>query len=201
MIKCNLSEIMGQKQLKIVKVSNDTGISRPTLTALYYNNGKGIQFDTMNALCRYLNVSPAQLFDFTPVEIDIDLTSFKTNNDMNDPDDEFIYFDVAGFLSYTSASEQKTRIEFIGQCYTMEIQNNSEGTEEASVTYGYGDCTIGVKNSEELVSLNKALADLSPGFAVYVENMIKNKISECSEKEGIKKIGSLKILRDKVYGE
>ena len=144
MIKCNLSEIMGQKQLKIVKVSNDTGISRPTLTALYYNNGKGIQFDTMNVLCRYLNVSPAQLFDFTPVEIDVDVTSFKTNNDMNDPDDEFIYFDVAGFLRYTSASGQKTRIEFIGQCYAMEIQNNSEGTAEASVTYGYGDCTIGV---------------------------------------------------------
>ena len=57
------------------------------------------------------------------------------------------------------------------------------------------------QNREEIVSLNKALADLSSGFAVYVENMIKNKISECSEKEGIKKIGSLKILRDKVYGE
>ena len=46
MILCNLAAIMGERRLKISKVAADTGISRTTLTALYYDYGKGVQFDT-----------------------------------------------------------------------------------------------------------------------------------------------------------
>jgi len=196
MIKCNLSEIMGQKQLKIVKVSNDTKISRPTLTALYYNTGKGIQFDTMNMLCHYLKVTPAELFDFTPVEIDIDITSFKHNSELDDAEAEFIFFDVTGVLTYISAKEQKTKIELVGRCSAMERQDQLAGVDIHVRTYEYGNCTIGVKNEESLVCLNKAIAELSSGFLVYVESMIKNKIAEHSEQQGIKKIASLTILRE-----
>lgn len=62
MIKCNLAVLMAQRELKIAEISEDTGISRTTLTALYYNQGKGVQFETMDTLCDYLNVSPGQLF-------------------------------------------------------------------------------------------------------------------------------------------
>ena len=38
----NLSSIMGQKKLKIADIMKKTGITRPTLTKLYYNDCSGI---------------------------------------------------------------------------------------------------------------------------------------------------------------
>lgn len=70
MILSNLSSILGKKRLKMSKVITDTKISRPTLTALYYNAGKGINFDTLNTLCKHLHISPGDLFSFYDIDID-----------------------------------------------------------------------------------------------------------------------------------
>ena len=61
MIKNNFNELMAQKKLKITRVSNDTGISRPTLTSLTRGESKGIQYDTLNTLCNYFNITPCEL--------------------------------------------------------------------------------------------------------------------------------------------
>ena len=68
MILCNLAAIMGERRLKISKVAADTGISRTTLTALYYDSGKGVQFETANILCEYLDVGLSDLFVFVPFD-------------------------------------------------------------------------------------------------------------------------------------
>lgn len=70
MILCNLSVLLAERHLKISKVSQDTGISRTTLTALANNYGKGLQFDTIDTLCLYLKTTPSQLIAFAPVTID-----------------------------------------------------------------------------------------------------------------------------------
>lgn len=75
MVRCNLSILLAEQNLKITKVSNDTGISRTTLTSLANNYGKGIQFDTINQLCLYLKVTPEQLIAFVPVDIEIEFIS------------------------------------------------------------------------------------------------------------------------------
>ena len=62
MLRCNLSDILWSKHLRISKVSMDTKISRPTLTSLCSNAGCGIRFDTLDTLCQYLSVSPSELF-------------------------------------------------------------------------------------------------------------------------------------------
>lgn len=71
MIRSNLSILLAEQNLKITKVSNDTGISRTTLTALASNYGQGIQFDTINKLCMYLRVDPGELISYVPVDIEI----------------------------------------------------------------------------------------------------------------------------------
>lgn len=73
MLRCNLSNLLKVRNLNISMVSKDTGISRTTLTMLANNTGKGIQYDTMNTLCKYFSISPEQLFSF--ISIDIDLTT------------------------------------------------------------------------------------------------------------------------------
>lgn len=77
MIMSNLSTILGQKKIKISKVIKDTKISRPTLTALYYNHSKGINFDTLNTLCNYLQVSVSDILSFYPIDIDTITISFE----------------------------------------------------------------------------------------------------------------------------
>lgn len=69
MILSNLSTILGKKKLKISDLIKNTGISRPTLTALYYNHGKGINFDTLDTLCNYLNLNPGDLLSFYNIDI------------------------------------------------------------------------------------------------------------------------------------
>lgn len=62
MIKSNLAVIMAQKGYRTIKkVSEETGISRTTLTALYYNKCTGIQFDTLEKLCDALTCEVGEL--------------------------------------------------------------------------------------------------------------------------------------------
>lgn len=66
MIKSNLAIIMAEKKIKISELSRKTGISRVTLTSLYYNNSGGIQFDTLNNLCNFLSVKPSDILVYYP---------------------------------------------------------------------------------------------------------------------------------------
>jgi len=80
MIISNLKTLLAQQNLTISKTSIDTGISRPTLTALANNNFKGIQLDTLDTLCKYLNVTPNDILSFFPYEINFDFSTIDTNS-------------------------------------------------------------------------------------------------------------------------
>jgi len=90
MLRCNLNVLLSERNVKITRVSRDTGISRTTLTALCYNHGQGIQFDTLNTLCCYLSVTPEQIFTFVPfnVELKAEFENGLSNDDVVD------FFDV-----------------------------------------------------------------------------------------------------------
>lgn len=76
MIICKLSEILGRKRLRVSDVIKATKISRPTLSNLYHNDSKGINFDTLNTLCEYLNISTDELLIYYPIDIkSIDLST------------------------------------------------------------------------------------------------------------------------------
>ncbi|MFK4167678.1 helix-turn-helix domain-containing protein [Paenibacillus lautus] len=62
MIKCNLRVLMAERKLNIQDVANKTGLSRTTISALVNENGKGIQFDTLETLCYFLKIDPGELF-------------------------------------------------------------------------------------------------------------------------------------------
>lgn len=70
MIDCNLAVLLAERDLKITKVSKDTGISRTTLTALCNDYSGGVKFDTINTLCTYLKVTPEDFFSYLPYEYD-----------------------------------------------------------------------------------------------------------------------------------
>lgn len=79
MLKTNLAVLLAERDLRITKVAEDTGISRTTLTSLASNSSQGIQFDTLNRLCIYLQVTPERFFSFIPYEVNLHLE--KSNSD------------------------------------------------------------------------------------------------------------------------
>lgn len=83
MIISNLDVLLAERRLKISKVSQDTGISRTTLTALSGYRAQGIQFDTLNTLCSYLRIEPSDLLMFVPYDFHISENncSFKEDNE------------------------------------------------------------------------------------------------------------------------
>lgn len=56
MIKIDLANLMANKKCRSInKISMETGISRTTLTNLYYERTGGIEFETLERLCRYFD--------------------------------------------------------------------------------------------------------------------------------------------------
>lgn len=62
----NVSRILGERLLSITEVSLKTGISRSTLTNLYYRRAKRIDFITIEKLCDYLEIPMSELFEYEP---------------------------------------------------------------------------------------------------------------------------------------
>lgn len=60
-MKNNFSKLIGMKKIKIAQVAKDTGISRTTLTDMYYERVTRIDLNTLNKLCKYLEVTPNDL--------------------------------------------------------------------------------------------------------------------------------------------
>lgn len=66
MIKCHLSRIMGEKKLKIVDVSRETGINRGTITRLYQETAERVDLEVIDKLCCHLDCGIDDLFEYLP---------------------------------------------------------------------------------------------------------------------------------------
>ena len=64
MISNNFSRLLGERLLKISKVSQETGISRTTLTNLYYRRSSAISFDVLDKLCSYLDCEINDIIEY-----------------------------------------------------------------------------------------------------------------------------------------
>ncbi len=65
MISNKFSRLLGERLLKISKVSDETGISRTTLTNIYYRRCNAISFDVLDKLCKYLNCNIEDIIEYT----------------------------------------------------------------------------------------------------------------------------------------
>ncbi|EUJ44388.1 helix-turn-helix domain-containing protein [Listeria rocourtiae] len=62
MIKSRLAVLLAERNIKVGQASEDTGIARNTITSLTTDSSAGVQFDTINKLCKYLKCTPADFF-------------------------------------------------------------------------------------------------------------------------------------------
>ena len=68
MVRVHLSRLMGEKRLKIADLVRDTGLSRTTLTRLFYEESERLDFDTLEKVCRYLEVEVGDLLEIADDE-------------------------------------------------------------------------------------------------------------------------------------
>lgn len=64
MLKNNLSRMMGEQRLKIHELEKLSGVSRSTLTRLYYNKSNAINFNTLENLCKALNCTTSDILEY-----------------------------------------------------------------------------------------------------------------------------------------
>jgi putative transcriptional regulator len=69
MIKSNLPILMAKHGIRtIAELSERTGISRNALSSIYYGKGKGVQYQTLTALCKLFKVSVGEILEWVDSE-------------------------------------------------------------------------------------------------------------------------------------
>lgn len=68
-IRNKLSILMGEHKVKnFVLLEKETGITRKTLAKLYNDEGKGIDYATLDALCTFFGCQPGDILEHVPDE-------------------------------------------------------------------------------------------------------------------------------------
>lgn len=76
MIRNRLKELMDERGLKATRMANDiNNLSRNTINSTVSNSGKMIQFETINSLCQYLGVTPADFFEYLPFDVEVTINA------------------------------------------------------------------------------------------------------------------------------
>ena len=60
--------ILAKKRLKVADVARETGLSKSTLTALYYERSKNPTFETLQKVADFLEVTIADLLKVGQIE-------------------------------------------------------------------------------------------------------------------------------------
>ena len=66
MLKNHLSKLMGKKRYTIIEVSRKTGLTTSTISNLYNDKVKRLDFDTLEKLCKLFNCQPNDLIEYIP---------------------------------------------------------------------------------------------------------------------------------------
>lgn len=66
MVRCHLSRLMGERKLKVIDVSRDTGIHRNMVTLLYRETATRVDLESIEALCKYFDCTVSDLFEYVP---------------------------------------------------------------------------------------------------------------------------------------
>lgn len=167
MIICNLAVLLAERHLKITKVSQDTRISRTTLTALANNYGSGIQFETINTLCIYLKTNPEQLILFTPVNID------KINAKVESTGNKVLSVEVS--MSIGIAGKER-KCSMTGNIY-LKSENNEISDIQIDLDLWDEEANPSDEDlREENMLFKKAFGMLSRPFIEYISDKVQGEI-------------------------
>ncbi|AKP04189.1 toxin-antitoxin system, antitoxin component, Xre family protein [Companilactobacillus farciminis] len=65
-MKNNLSMILGSRLISISDVSYNTGLSRTTVTDIYYKRANDLKLSTLEKICDFLQITLSELIEYEP---------------------------------------------------------------------------------------------------------------------------------------
>lgn len=65
-IQCKLSTLLGEKRMKMIELSRETGISKTTILNMYHDRVNKIHYSIISRICTVLECSIDDLLEFTP---------------------------------------------------------------------------------------------------------------------------------------
>ncbi|HFU4452115.1 TPA: helix-turn-helix domain-containing protein, partial [Streptococcus suis] len=68
MLKNNLSILLSERNIKVLRLSNETGIARSTISKIASNKTDKISMEVVNLLCNNLKVTPNDFFSYIPYD-------------------------------------------------------------------------------------------------------------------------------------
>lgn len=195
MIRNRLKELMDVRGLKATRIANDiNNLSRNTINATVSNSGKMIQFETVNLLCQYLGVTPAEFFEYLPFDVDVSIDAdndpFIDSSDLNVVASDWYIepFYLNLYLTKTnnnySAGESKKTFELsvISENEISFNPSNEFGNNNLIMDIPKLKVVLGNPPKEENMKLQKENFlnfwnnDLTEGFRQVIQSNIKNSI-------------------------
>ncbi|WP_461244914.1 helix-turn-helix domain-containing protein [Secundilactobacillus muriivasis] len=190
MIRNNLSVLMAEKRIKVVDLSNATGISKNTITSTAKNYGKMIQLETINKICQALDVSPTDFFEYAPFDFDY-YSEVGASDDEYYKETGLISHDLDCFLNVSKNNNRVASIKFSGSVtnYGPVGPNTNVLALSASVR---------PVNQNELDKLTPYLSKLSTGFITDItadfEDVIRDSFVEAELVDVFEDIADTKIV-------
>ena len=172
MIKNNFNTLMAERQLKITRVSNDTGISRTTLTALSQEMSKGVQLDTLNTLCKYFNITPCEFFDYLPFDLEYNIEQDTEEELVPNSEDGIEYTtscDYILFINMKGKNQNKTFEIKIDVEKTYNITDPIEGNLYEYLKFDINNIDIILVGNPEALSFIELVKGLSASWQTKIQ--------------------------------
>lgn len=172
MVISNLGVLLAERNIKISKVSQDTGISRTTLTQLASHYNQGIQFETLNKLCTYLHVAPADILLYTPIDFTLTCTASLDGHECERGEDPF----YGRYTLYITATENgnQHKVQFRGEYGDESIIIKNKEPQGESTYYTIGFATNAPEVEEAFMA---AYLKLPPQFRAALQEYINDTIN------------------------
>lgn len=212
MIRNRLKELMAERGLKASRVANDIeNLSRNTINSTVNNNGKMIQFETVNSLCQYLGVTPNEFFEYLPFDVDVSISS---DNELveNYPDSEPLSASIAPFylnlylkkVSTNQASGTTSKTFELSVILTNTIDYTLAAKKfvpenKADFVVVVGNPPRNDVNNAQVNEFNKFWnADLTAGFQQDIRSKIISEISSYIQNELFNRLPAMEKFGGKV---
>lgn len=159
MIICTLKRYMELFEINQSHLSEETGITRPTLLSLIKNENKNIKYENIDALCNFFGIGLSDLLLYSPVPMKLLLSKWKVVETKLSHDDEkdYTFVEDKHLLMYSINNVEYTFESNPDQVIINRLKNG-ENNEPLYMLYS---CSIDKDDYEDLLrrGFNKEFFD------------------------------------------
>ncbi len=65
-VRIHLGRLLGERKMKMAELSRRTGISKNSLSDVYYEKVKAVRLDTLEKICEVLGCTVGELIEYQP---------------------------------------------------------------------------------------------------------------------------------------